>query len=251
MENILLKHRSKAGQALLTAARIETECAANPRPSNVFDHRIADDLKEQVRMPLPDALKEIGAGGELLPYDGPCKELGTPMEADVLPASLLRSTVRDPHYVTVDANRHRLELAHQAGVLELGLDVAETIEAGNSLEKMLAHQLAATHRVAMKMTARLNEKVDALSHIIPDRLTIANVQALNVEACRLAGAISRLTGTFQHGMLTLQRLRTGGRQVVTVQHVNVNQGGQAVVAGHVDSGGRGSANTGASIKNGQ
>ena len=246
-----LKHRSKAGEALLTAARIETECAANPRPSNVIDRRTADELKEQTRLPLPEALKEIGAGGELLPYDGPFKELGTPMEEGALPGCVLRNTVKDPYYVTVDANRHRLELAHQAGVLELGLDVAETIEAGNSLEKMLAHQLAATHRVAMRMTAQLNQKVEALSHIIPDRLTMANVQALNVEACRLAGAVSRLTGTFQQGMLTLQRLRTGGRQVVTVQHVQVNQGGQAVVAGQVETGGRGRANSGASIKNEQ
>ena len=31
------------------------------------------------------------------------------------------------------------------------------------------------------------------------------------------------------GMLTLQRLRTGGNQTVTVQHVNVQPGGQAVI----------------------
>jgi hypothetical protein len=32
-------------------------------------------------------------------------------------------------------------------------------------------------------------------------------------------------------------MRTGGRQVVTVQHVQVNDGGQAVVAGHLGGGG--------------
>ena len=41
---------------------------------------------------------------------------------------------------------------------------------------------------------------------------------------------------FQQGLLTLQRLRTGGQQVVTVQHVQVNEGGQAVVAGKVRTG---------------
>lgn len=42
--------------------------------------------------------------------------------------------------------------------------------------------------------------------------------------------------SFQQGMLTLQKMRTGGRQVVTVQHVQVNNGGQAVVAGQIGQG---------------
>jgi hypothetical protein len=50
--------------------------------------------------------------------------------------------------------------------------------------------------------------------------------------------------TYQQGLLTLQRKRTGGNQQVTVKHihqqVNVTQGGQAVVAGDkVMSGTRG------------
>ena len=56
-----------------------------------------------------------------------------------------------------------------------------------------------------------------------------------MRACRLAGAISRLSATYQQGWLTLQRKRTGGNQYVTVKHihqqVNVTEGGQAVVAG--------------------
>jgi hypothetical protein len=36
-------------------------------------------------------------------------------------------------------------------------------------------------------------------------------------------------------MLTLQKLQTGGKQVVQVQHVNVGSGGQAVVAGEIKS----------------
>jgi hypothetical protein len=60
-------------------------------------------------------------------------------------------------------------------------------------------------------------------------------EAANVRACRLAGAISRLSATYQQGLLTLQRKRTGGNQHVTVKHihqqVNVTEGGQAVVAG--------------------
>jgi hypothetical protein len=57
-----------------------------------------------------------------------------------------------------------------------------------------------------------------------------------VEACRLANTVARLMGTFQDGLLTLQKLRTGGSQTVTVQHVNVGAGGQAAI-GNVRTGG--------------
>ena len=82
----------------------------------------------------------------------------------------------------------------------------------------------------MKATARMNEELDAAGVIDPNQR-----EAANVRACRLAGAISRMSATYQQGLLTLQRKRTGGNQQVTVKHihqqVNVTQGGQAVVAG--------------------
>jgi len=46
-----------------------------------------------------------------------------------------------------------------------------------------------------------------------------------------------MSGTFQQGIITVQRMRSGGQQVVTVQHVQVNEGGQAIVAGKVKGGG--------------
>lgn len=42
--------------------------------------------------------------------------------------------------------------------------------------------------------------------------------------------------TYQQGLLTLQRLRTGGNRTVTVQHVHVGEGAQAVI-GNVQGGG--------------
>jgi hypothetical protein len=46
-----------------------------------------------------------------------------------------------------------------------------------------------------------------------------------------------MSGTFQQGLVTVQRLRSGGQQVVTVQHVQVNEGGRAIVAGKMKAGG--------------
>jgi hypothetical protein len=42
-------------------------------------------------------------------------------------------------------------------------------------------------------------------------------------------------------METLKRYRTGGQQKVTVEHVTVNEGGQAIVASNVTHGGNGAA----------
>jgi hypothetical protein len=133
--------------------------------------------------------------------------------------------------VTADASRDRLELARRAGSLGLALDAADTIQAQDSLERMLVHQMAVLHSGMMKSAARMNEELDTAGGDL-DR---SRREAANVRACQLAGAISRMSATYQQGLLTLQRKRTGGNQQVTVKHihqqVNVTQGGQAVVAG--------------------
>lgn len=59
------------------------------------------------------------------------------------------------------------------------------------------------------------------------------------EATRSATAGARVLAAFAQGALALDRLRNGNRQVVTVQHVTVADGGQAVVAGTVTTDKRG------------
>jgi hypothetical protein len=155
--------------------------------------------------------------------------------------SHLVDTVAHPDYVTAEASSDRLGLASQAGSLSLALDAADTIQAQDGLEKMLVHQMAALHYGMMRATARMNKELDAAGGTAIDAagdkrdLTAGEREAANVRACRLAGAISRMSATYQQGLLTLQRKRTGGNQQVTVKHihqqVNVTQGGQAVVAG--------------------
>ena len=52
-----------------------------------------------------------------------------------------------------------MEAALKAGVLE-ALDAAEGAGASNSIEKMLAHQMAASHQLAMKLvTRRINDQM--------------------------------------------------------------------------------------------
>jgi hypothetical protein len=171
------------------------------------------DLDSASRVPAPPSLSEVAIGGELVPAD-----------------SDLRDTVTNPDYVTVDASKDRLDLAHNAGVLELALDASDSINAKNSLEKMMAHQMTVLHQATMKLAASL----DGTQHISPSALSW---QQRNIEQCRLAGTLAKLTTAFQSGLLALHRTRSGGRQHVTVrhtvQHVHVNEGGQAVVAGKI------------------
>jgi len=132
------------------------------------------------------------------------------------------------------ASLERLDLAGEAGALTLAVDAAESIQAQNSLEREMAHQMAAAHALAMKMIGASREELAAYAnsgHRHPHR---------SQEAARMANTAARLMDAFQRGLLSLDRLRTGGRQTVVVQHVTVTDGGQAVVAGAVGRGkGRG------------
>jgi hypothetical protein len=138
-----------------------------------------------------------------------------------------------PDWLVHEASRDRMHLATGAGALAMGLDAAETIRAGNSAEKMLAHQLAAAHSLGMRMVAQAGEELAAYQnsgHKYPHR---------SIEACRMANTAARLMDAYQRGLLALERMRNGGQQVVTVQHVYVSAGGQAVVAGTVEQQNRG------------
>jgi hypothetical protein len=98
----------------------------------------------------------------------------------------LVDTVAHPDYVAADASRDRLDLANQAASLGPALDAADSIQAQDSLEKMLVHQMAVLHRGMMKAAVRMNEELDSAGVIDPNKR-----EAGNVRACRLAGAISR------------------------------------------------------------
>jgi hypothetical protein len=127
----------------------------------------------------------------------------------------------------------RLELASAAGTLTMAVDAAESIQAANSLERMLVHQMATAHKVAMTMAAKASDFASSIQSWDPQ----ARQQVQSIEAARMAGSAARMMETFQRGALTLERLRNGGKQTVVVQHVAVSDGGQAVAAGTVTPGG--------------
>jgi hypothetical protein len=206
--------RERAGEHILFNARIRSTVAK--RGGDALGDLAQGDVDRVGRYPVR---AEVGTGGELVPRE-----------------SKLRDTVTNPDYVTVDASRDRLELASLAGVLELALDASDSIDAKNSLEKMMVHQMAVLHRSIMKLTARMDDIALQFPHH-------EGFQQRNVEICRLAATVARLTASYQSGLLALQRVRAGGRQVVTVQHVHVSDGGQAVVAAKINGKGGGATPT--------
>jgi NAD-specific glutamate dehydrogenase len=86
---------------------------------------------------------------------------------------------------------------------------------------MLAAQMAAVHNATMTFARRL-------AHVdnIPQQDSAER-------------AFNKLARTFASQVEALKRYRTGGEQTVRVEHVTVNEGGQAIV-GNVMHGARGS-----------
>src|SRR5262249_31187222 len=105
----------KAGDYVLAAERVRVEAAASPHRSTEFDLARADRWEGQARTKqLPSTRTEIGAGGELIDIENRWNALG------------VVNTVADPDYVTASASRERLELANEAGSLDLAYNFSVT-----------------------------------------------------------------------------------------------------------------------------
>ncbi len=141
----------------------------------------------------------------------------------------MQAVAEPPGMLAADASLARLGLARDAGVLALAVETAENARAATAAEKMLAHQVAAAHGLGMELLTVAGNELHR--HRKAPHL---NAGALD-RATRTATAAARIMDACSRTALTLDRLRHGGRQVVTVQHVSVADGGQAVVAGSVAS----------------
>jgi hypothetical protein len=178
-----------------------------------------ESLSEAVSNQMDEALANREATRLLQPPEALVTACGEAVQSGFrLP--YLVDTLQNPNMVSVIASEHRLDLAACVGsrVAESAVDAAHSAQAGNSLEKMLCHQMAAMHRAGMKLVA------SSLNTSLPP-----------VEMARLSNAAARMMQVYQEAFLALQKIRTGGKQTVVVQHVQVSQGGQAVIAGSVKS----------------
>lgn len=98
------------------------------------------------------------------------------------------------------------------------LAAVEAVRPENEMEGMLAVQMAATHRLAMECLQR------AACAVTPEHMAAHGNLA------------TKMLRTYTAQTEALAKLRRGGAQKVTVEHVHVYEGGQAIV-GNVNTGG--------------
>jgi hypothetical protein len=91
------------------------------------------------------------------------------------------------------------------------LAVVKGIEPRDQIEAMLGAQMAAVHNATMTFARRLGHAEIILQQDSAER------------------AFNKLARTFAAQVEALKRYRSGGEQKVTVQHVHVAEGGQAIV----------------------
>jgi hypothetical protein len=124
-------------------------------------------------------------------------------------------TMKTPGAVALDASAERLRLVAQVGVdaTAMALDAADSIKASNSLEKMLASQLAVLHSTAMNYVSK------------------ANLDQNPEHAVRTMNLGIRAMEVFQRGMLTVKRMRSDGNQQIVIKHIDARGGGMVAVSG--------------------
>ena len=185
--------------------------------------------RENARMKLvADKLKQRGDGPEMRLALNESNDLAiTYSHEDAASAAILLMAdigTCDPHFyrgiseqvATLGLTGSRVDQVTSNFVLSVVRGVAPKDE----LEAMLAVQMGAIHQATMMMARQLNH-VDT----IPQRDSAER-------------ALNKLARTYAMQMEALKRYRTSGEQKVTVEHVTVNAGGQAIV-GAVTQGGRG------------
>ena len=107
------------------------------------------------------------------------------------------------------------------GISEVALNAAlaliQAVAPKDEVEAALAVQMAATHSAAMMILVRLGGGHGGE---------------------RRVAALGRLMRAYTHQVETLWRLRHGGEQLIRIERVDVNDGGQAII-GNVMAGSKG------------
>ena len=191
----------------------------------VIEDGHADDLDTEAKALLnPEVTPEIVAG-EAVPAEYDCKGVEGNQNF------YIRETLNDdPNQINFNASNSRMKLAVETQCLDMAIDASHSIDARNSLEKMLAHQMAACHDKAMRILGKLDGEIHNFGNDFRNKPDAVELQ-------RLSNTAARLMKCFQDGMLAIQKVRTGGKQIIQHQYVNVSDGGQAVVAANMKTGG--------------
>ena len=172
--------------------------------------------KEQTPAAPPLKVSEDDSGATQIAPDHADPKMGQALLMEALATA-------DPCFVVglvtqlADAGTQGRKVDERA--LNFMLSVVKGVKPKDQMEAMLAAQMAAVHMATMTFARRL-----------------AHVQNIPQQDSA-ERAFNKLARTFSAQVEALKRYRTGGEQRVTVEHVTVNEGGQAIVGNVAHRGG--------------
>lgn len=141
-------------------------------------------------------------------FDHPDQLVGRALVMDAL-ASADEDFLNGIKYQLANASAHGQDIDERG--LNFMLSVIKGIEPRDQLEAMLAAQMAAVHVATMTFARHLAQAEDIVLVDSAERV------------------FNKLSRTFAMQMEALKRYRSGAEQKVTLQHVSVAEGGQAIV----------------------
>jgi hypothetical protein len=155
-------------------------------------------------------------GGEIVSFEG--------SDHDRALSERYAHKAKSPTMIDAAASQTRLELADKARCLEIALDAVQSIENPTAIEKMLIHQMAAAYQLSMRLLAEANDYYPKIRQQL-------DMNYFNM----ILSQATRLMNTYQSGMLALSKSRTGGKQEVIVQHIQVTGDAKAIVSGKMNT----------------
>jgi hypothetical protein len=209
-------------QALQQANYTTNRIAFDPFDARAKEREAADLRADGLdRIAIPEDRPILTAAGEAILPDLATGGL-TPeqrrTEIDIV------DTLENPTMINLGASQLRMEALQTLGILQPAMDAAQSIQADNSIEKMLVHQMIALHFAGMDMMKR-----SAGAGYFSEPEPAVRTRYLNA-------GVRAFDGYREH-MMAFVKFKARGQQTVVVQHVNVSDGGQAIVAGAVTKGG--------------
>ena len=188
---------------------------AKPYEPKPHEQEILARYREQAKTAAPPIKIEMKENAAHLSVDHPDMGIGQFMVMEAIGTKNIDFfDVLLSQLATVSNNGREVD----ARQLNFMLSVVKGIEPRDQMEAMLAAQMAAVHNSMMTFARR-----------------VANVETIPQQDSA-SNAFNKLARTFTAQLEALKKYRSTGEQKVTVQHVQVNDGGQAIV-GNVTTGG--------------
>jgi hypothetical protein len=158
--------------------------------------------------PFPRQVLEMKDGRPNLADDHPDPSVGASLTMEALGLTRVGELTALLQAV-VDLTQQERK-ANEHGINEMLAQIA-AVEPKDGIEAMLATQMATVHRATLKVARTLRG-----SETIAQQDSASN-------------AMNKLARTFASQVEALKRYRSKGEQKVVVEHVTVNEGGQAIV----------------------